>query len=112
MQAIGRKEGGTRPSQELDDLPEPPTSQRVSDTDASLWAPGGAEPTSYSWGDAESDAAASTAASGSRPKAAAAGSKAAGQAIRQREEEYHGVCHTDVVKCIVITESGKIFTAG
>lgn len=31
---------------------------------------------------------------------------------RHREEDYFGVCHTDVVKCIVITDGGKIFTAG
>lgn len=31
---------------------------------------------------------------------------------RQREEDYFEVCHTDVVKCIVITDGGKIFTGG
>ena len=29
-----------------------------------------------------------------------------------REEDYYSACHTDVVKCIVITDGGKIFTAG
>jgi hypothetical protein len=29
-----------------------------------------------------------------------------------REEDYFAACHTDVVKCIVITDGGKIFTAG
>jgi hypothetical protein len=60
---------------------------------------------------AESEAAGSSAGSGKRPK----GSKGAGGGIsnsRQREEDYFGVCHTDVVKCIVITDNGKIFTAG
>lgn len=28
------------------------------------------------------------------------------------EEDYFAACHTDVVKCIVITDGGKIFTAG
>jgi hypothetical protein len=31
---------------------------------------------------------------------------------RQREEDYCGLCHTDVIKCIVIIDAGKIFTAG
>jgi len=63
---------------------------------------------------AESDAADSSTGSGSRPKAQGGG-RSAGGAIsnnRQREEDYNGVCHTDVVKCIVIADNGKIFTAG
>ena len=31
---------------------------------------------------------------------------------KAREEDYFGVCHTDVVKCIIITDGGKIFTGG
>jgi len=29
-----------------------------------------------------------------------------------KEEDYYAACHTDVVKCVIITDSGKIFTAG
>ncbi|KAF6254405.1 WD40-repeat-containing domain protein [Scenedesmus sp. NREL 46B-D3] len=60
----------------------------------------------------------STNTSGSKLKAAAGGMRGAVPAAgvvygsRQREEDYYGVCHTDVLKCIVITEGGKIFTAG
>jgi hypothetical protein len=31
---------------------------------------------------------------------------------RQKPEEYYGVCHTDVIRCIVITDGGKIITGG
>lgn len=63
---------------------------------------------------AESDAAGSSTGSGSRPKVQGGGRNAGGVISnnRQREEDYYGVCHTDVVKCIVITDNGKIFTAG
>lgn len=61
---------------------------------------------------AESEAAGSSTGSGSKPRG---GRGLGGGGInnnRQREEDYFGVCHTDVVKCIVITDNGKIFTAG
>lgn len=64
--------------------------------------------------DSESEAAASIIIGGSRQKIAG-GVKAGsvmGVGYRQREEDYYGVCHTDVVKGIVITEGGKIYTAG
>jgi hypothetical protein len=69
--------------------------------------------------DALSEAAGSSV-SGSKHKAGAThgGDKASfneGVAFgcsRQREDDYYGVCHTDVVKCIVVTDAGKIFTAG
>lgn len=80
--------------------PRPAGTAAAGSVDADL-----AAPSMY----AESEAAGST---GSRPNK---GSKGAGAGIsnnRQREEEYFGVCHTDVVKCIVITDTGKIFTAG
>ena len=31
---------------------------------------------------------------------------------RQREEDYYEVCHTDVVRAIIISDSGRIFTGG
>lgn len=65
--------------------------------------------------DNESEFAVDSTISGAKQKPAG-GSKAApsvyGGGSRQREEDYYGVSHTDVVKCIVITEGGKIFTAG
>eukprot|EP00775_Hariotina_reticulata_P004041 gene4041-4288_t len=69
--------------------------------------------------DTLSEAAGSTI-SGSKQKAGAAhgGNKASANdgmpfgCSRQREDDYYGVCHTDVVKCIVVTDAGKIFTAG
>lgn len=82
--------------------PRPTASAAAGSIDADI-----AAPSMY----AESEAAGSSAGSGKRPK----GSKGAGGGIsnnRQREEDYFGVCHTDVVKCIVITDNGKIFTAG
>lgn len=69
--------------------------------------------------DTLSEAAGSTF-SGTKQKAGAAhsGNKASANGgmsfgcSRQREDDYYGVCHTDVVKCIVVTDAGKIFTAG
>ncbi len=29
-----------------------------------------------------------------------------------REEDYFELCHTDIIKCIIITDRGKIFTGG
>lgn len=60
---------------------------------------------------AESEAAGSSTASGSRGHKGK-GAAGLGSNNRLREEDYFGVCHTDVVKCIVVTDSGKIFTAG
>lgn len=65
--------------------------------------------------DSESEIAASSVISGIRQKPPG-GSRVAGSVLgagyRPREEDYYGVCHTDVVKGIVITEGGKIYTAG
>jgi hypothetical protein len=59
---------------------------------------------------ADSEAAGSTGGSSSRPRGGKGGGGMCSN--RQREEDFYGVCHVDVVKCIVITDSGKIFTAG
>jgi hypothetical protein len=110
----GLQEGGARITQELDDeQPDLLAAAQASEAAADTAAAG-----SVAGGDTISEAAASTNTSGSRLKAAAGGSRGAGSAAglvygsRQREEDYYGVCHTDVVNCIVITEGGKIFTAG
>lgn len=60
---------------------------------------------------ADSEAAGSTDSS-SRPRGGKGGAGGGMCSNRQREEDFYGVCHADVVKCIVITDSGKIFTAG
>lgn len=105
-------------TQELEDeFPESLAAARPSSEAEAAGTGAPATAVANSCGDTASEAAASSIASGSTLKAAN-GSKTAGSAaglvygIRQREEDYYGVCHTDVVKCIVITEGGKIFTAG
>jgi hypothetical protein len=56
-------------------------------------------------------------AGGGGAAAAAASAAAADQGVvlagrGTREEDYFAACHTDIVKCIVVADSGKIFTAG
>ncbi|WIA17403.1 hypothetical protein OEZ85_014259 [Tetradesmus obliquus] len=118
VEALGKKDGGGggRFTQNFDDeQPDLLAAAQASETAADAAA---AANSAAAGGDAMSEAAASTNTSSSRPKAAAGGSRGAGSAgglvygSRQREEDYYGVCHADVVKCVVITEGGKIFTAG
>lgn len=35
-----------------------------------------------------------------------------GRGSRQREEDYYDVCHTDIVACMAISDTGRIFTGG